>query len=217
MFHYPLGYLFKLGLGPLAGHKLLWVGWPTISVFPVLSWFSTESPVPKATLHSQTNWDSWSPLNQYSSFQHTHRLTSFALYNKLCWNSECRYLHFPDGKTEAPGGPMFADHKHKESGRARIQFQNCLLLSGATSHNPIPSHMFLCMEGHENRGSGAGTWRFSEGLRRQQQTLSSLVPCSNPVSQAAQLSGERWSNIYMGYSRFHKIVCRFWWNFHLLS
>lgn len=94
---------------------------------------------------------------------------------------------------EAARGPMTAKgHIHKESSRAGIQFQICLLSSRATSNKPTLHLVFPCIDGYENRGSEAGTLKNSdflatEKLKGKQQTLSSLVPCSNPMSQAAQL------------------------------
>jgi len=48
------------------------------------------------------------------------------------------------------------DHKLKESGRARIQSQIWPLWSWATSNNPTPCLVLLCIDGHENKSGGAG-------------------------------------------------------------
>lgn len=138
------------------------------------------------------------------------------------WDSRSWYPHFPEGKTEAPRGPMTAKaHIHKESGRARIQSQNCLLWSRATSNDPTTCPVLLGIDRHKNKGSGAGILGIqalcAQWLKREQPTLSLLMPSSNPMSQAAQLWGERWSNNYMVYSRSHGTVCRLWCNFHLIT
>ena len=109
------------------------------------------------------HWKSFPPSNlpilgtlkSALNFQHVHRLTSSDSYNKPLW-FKMLVPHFTDHKTEESRSPMTAkDHKYKESGRARIQSQICPLWSWATSNNPTPCLVLLCIDGHENKSSGA--------------------------------------------------------------
>ena len=98
-------------------------------------------------------------LESAPSSQHFHRLRSFDLYNKFCWDSRYLYLHFLDDKTEAVRGPMIAKGYIKKAAKPGFNPRSVCFHRGWPPTSPLHALCFSAEMDMRTEAVGQAHWR----------------------------------------------------------